>query len=202
MSKFPETRDSLLARVKDPQDDDAWRSFVAVYRPVIYRLARRRGLQDADSQDLVQQVLGSVAQAISDWQPDRKRGRFRTWLGRITQNAITNAATRKRGDRGMGGSEMLDLLHQQADVSHEDPEDFDQEYQRSVFRWAGDQIRHEFHDSTWTAFWLTAVEGQTVQQTAEQLGKNMGAVYAARSRVMRRLRETVRRYEDSEDTIT
>lgn len=56
-SESPETRESLLIRVRDLQDRDAWDQFVQIYRPVVYRLARNRGLQDADAQDLAQKVL-------------------------------------------------------------------------------------------------------------------------------------------------
>ncbi|HJN10352.1 MAG: hypothetical protein QGG09_11400 [Pirellulaceae bacterium] len=52
MAQLPETRNSLLLKVRDPADADAWIEFAAIYRPVIYRLARRRGLQDADAEDL------------------------------------------------------------------------------------------------------------------------------------------------------
>lgn len=201
MPEFPETRESLLARVRDPQDDEAWSRFVAIYRPAIYRLVRGRGLQDADAQDLTQQVLASVAGAIQRWEPDPAKGRFRSWLSRIVRNAVINAVTRRHPDVPVGGSDMLQLLEQQPDSDDASEQDFDHEYRRAVFRWAQDQIRLEFHESTWNAFWLTTVEGQSVEQAAEQLDKSLGSVYAARSRVMRRLKEAVRQFEGSEDSI-
>ena len=201
MPEFPDTRESLLARVKDPQDDDAWRTFVAIYRPVIYRLARSRGLQDADAEDLTQQVLASVAKAIGRWEPDPAKGRFRSWLSRIVRNAAMNALTRRHPDVAAGGTDMVQRLEQQPEPDDSSLGDFDHEYQRAVFRWAQDQVRPEFQESTWDAFWLTTVEGQSVEQAADRLGKSLGAVYAARSRVMRRLKETVRHFEDSEDSI-
>ena len=69
------------------------------------------------------------------------------------------------------------------------------EYRREVFRWAARQVRKEFHQATWDAFWLTAVEGRAVEVVAEELAKNRGAIYAARSRVIRRIQETVTEYE-------
>ena len=68
VTDFPETRESLIVRVKDPDDRDAWEQFVGMYRPVVYRVARRRGLQEADAQDLAQHVLMSVAGAIDQWE--------------------------------------------------------------------------------------------------------------------------------------
>jgi len=196
MAEFPETRASLVARVKDPRDSEAWARFVAVYRPVIYRLARKRGLQHSDAEDLTQHVLLAVAKAVDRWEPDPDRGRFRSWLTQIARNAITNALTRAPPDRGHGGTDFVSLLQQHPDPTFTAAEEFDREYQRAVFRWAQDQIRREFQQSTWAAFRRTAVEGQCIDQVAAELRKSVGAVYAARSRVMRRLKEMVRQYED------
>ena len=69
------------------------------------------------------------------------------------------------------------------------------EYRREVFRWAARQVRKEFRQDTWDAFWLTAVEGRSVEAVAKELAKDAGAIYAARSRVMRRIREKVTEYE-------
>ena len=82
MSASPETRASLLIRLKDQADDEAWFEFTEIYRPVIYRLACRRGMQPADADDLVQQVLTAVARVIDRWEADPERARFRTWLNR------------------------------------------------------------------------------------------------------------------------
>jgi RNA polymerase sigma-70 factor (ECF subfamily) len=68
-----------------------------------------------------------------------------------------------------------------------------------VFRWAADQIRQEFRPATWDAFWLTAIENQSVEQTAQQLGLSCGTIYAARSRIMRRLKEKVYEFDDEPD---
>ena len=69
------------------------------------------------------------------------------------------------------------------------------EYRREVFRWAARQVRNEFRQDTWDAFWLTAVEGRCVEAVAKELAKDPGAIYAARSRVMRRIRKKAAEYE-------
>src|SRR5262249_50731193 len=116
MSTSPETRASLLLRLKDQADDEAWFEFTEIYRPVIQRLASRRGMQPADAADLVKQVLSSVACVISRWQADPARARFRTWLGRVATNAIINALTRGRPDRGSGDSGLHAVLDAQPAV--------------------------------------------------------------------------------------
>lgn len=77
MTEFPETRDRLLVQVRSPANREAWDEFALIYRPVIYRLARHRGLQDADAQDLAQRVLMSVAAAIGRWEKSDESVRFR-----------------------------------------------------------------------------------------------------------------------------
>ena len=100
VSPSPETRASLLIRLKDREDQAAWSEFVEIYQPVIRRLALRKGMQTADAEDVTQRVLLSVSRAIPRWEIDPQRGRFRTWLHRVTQNAILNALSRGPRDRG------------------------------------------------------------------------------------------------------
>jgi RNA polymerase sigma factor (sigma-70 family) len=195
MSVSPETRASLLIRLKDQADDEAWFEFTEIYRPVIYRLACRKGMQAADADDLVQQVLTAVARVIDRWEADPERARFRTWLNRVATNAIINALTRGRPDRGSGDSGLQELLDAQPATDGAGSDLVRIEHRREVFRWAARQIRPEFQPATWNAFWLTAVEGRDVDQVAGELQRSRGAVYAARSRVMRRLREKIHEWE-------
>ena len=195
MNPTPETRASLLIRVRDPADQAAWHEFVEIYRPIILRLARQKGMQEADAEDVAQQVLVALAKAVEQHEHDPKRAKFRTWLGRVAHNAILNALTRGRPDRGSGGSALLAVLNQHESHTGPDSDLLRLEYRREVFRWAARQVRKEFHRATWDAFWLTAVEGRAVEVVAQQLAKNPGAIYAARSRVIRRIQEKVTEYE-------
>ena len=191
----PETRASLLIRVRDPADQAAWHEFVEIYRPIILRLARQKGMQEADADDVAQQVLVAVAKAVEQRGHDPKRAKFRTWLHRVAHNAILNALTRGKPDRGSGDSALLALLNQHKSHAGPDSDLLRLEYRREVFRWAARQVRKEFHQATWNAFWLTAVEGRDVEVVAEELAKSRGAIYNARSRVMRRIQEKVTEYE-------
>lgn len=188
----PETRSSLLVRLQDPADQAAWLEFTQMYSPIIYRAARYKGLQDADAQDIVQQVLLSTAGALQKRPHDRDRAKFRTWLAHVTRNATLNALMRAKPDRGCGDSAAVDLLHKIPSPSN-DEEIWLREEQNEMFRMAATRIAEEFEPDTWRSFWLTTVEGRSPEATAEQLGKRVGSVYAARSRIMRRLREEVQR---------
>lgn len=199
MSDAPQTSPSLLFRLKEGDDEAAWEEFVAIYRPVIVRLAMLKGLQHCDAEDLAQQVLISVSKNILKWEQDAQRARFRTWLQKVVRNATLNALTRSAGERGVGGTSVLNLLNAQPSHSHEDSALFDLEWKREAFRWAADQVREEFQSATWEAFWLTAVEGLSAPEAAERVKKSVGAVYVARSRVMQRIQIVLAEMTQGED---
>ena len=196
MDEVPVTRPSLLVRLRDPKDERAWDEFTAIYSPLIYRLACRKGFQDADAADLVQEVLRAVAGAIDRWDPDPARGPFRNWLFRIARNMMLNlVASQRRHPRGTGRDEVRSLLEAQPSPSPEDSALFEMEYKRQLFRWAAERVRGEFRGTTWAAFWQTGVEGKKAQAVADALGMSIGAVYMARSRVVARLRQELQRVE-------
>ena len=198
MSQHPDTRPSLIARLRDSDDREAWYEFVDIYRPVILRLARFKGLQEADAEDLVQKVFVSMAGAIERWEVDQSRARFRSWLRRIAENAILNTLTRKGLAVGSGDSGVGRSLENISASLGPDSELLRIELRREVFRYAAEHIRPEFRQGTWQAFWLSCVEGRDVEEVAKFLGKTKGSVYAARSRVMRRLKEVVLEYAPRE----
>lgn len=201
---LPETRPSLLMRLRGGDDHEAWSEFSEIYRPVIVRVAVSKGLQIADAEDLSQDVLISVAKAIQTWTPGGE-ARFRTWLHTVTRNAALNAIHRARPDRSPGGDTNADLLGSQLagpisslDTHAEHVDRFTIEARREIFQWAARQVREEFSDATWRSFWLTAVESQSIDEAASLLQRSRGSVYAARSRVMKRLVATVKEFNDEQ----
>ncbi|MCG8650130.1 MAG: sigma-70 family RNA polymerase sigma factor, partial [Pirellulales bacterium] len=195
-SFVPETRLSLLLRVSDPADQAAWEEFVELYQAVIYRTARYRGLQDADAQDVTQQVLVSVAQSLQQRPHDPSRARFRTWLATVARNTAIDVLRARTRECGTGDSGVQRQLNEVADRQNP-AELLDQEYQKEIFRRAAQAIEPEFEPDTWQAFWQTTVLQRPIAEVAQQLGKQPGSIYAARSRVTRRLREEVTRMDDS-----
>ena len=197
MTDFPETRTSLIAQLGSPEDREAWDQFVIMYRPVIYRMARRRGMQDADAQDLVQAVLMRVAGAIQGWEKSSPETKFRHWLRRVARNAIATAFSRQPKDGGVGGSEMLDLLAEHPATAADIERELLKESMREKYLRAALVVKADVDSESWRAFELTVVNGQPSEEVAKLLGKSMGAIYAARSRIMRRLREQVQRLQES-----
>jgi RNA polymerase sigma-70 factor (ECF subfamily) len=202
MADPPATRYSLIMRLRDPGDVAAWHEFVAIYEPLILRLAFRKGLQDADAQDLCQEVFAAVARAIDRWDPDPSRGSFRGWLSRIARNLLLNFLTRQiHQPRGSGATSIHELLEAQPAADPSATALFEAEYRRRVFRWAADEVRGEFTPPTWQAFWTTAVEGRRPREVAAELGLSVGAVYIARSRALGRLRQRIEQLGDDARAI-
>lgn len=201
MDSAPTTRASLLIRLRDPADERAWAEFVEVYGPLVGRLARRRGLQHADADDLVQDVFRVVAQAIERGAYDPARGSFRGWLFRIARNLAVNALVeRSRHPRAAGDSAVADLLDAYPAPAPEDSAQFEAEYRRRMLQWAADRVRGEFSAAAWTAFWATGVEGKPAAEVAASLRMGVGSVYNAKSRVMARLRREIERVEGVPDS--
>ena len=181
------TRPSLLLRVRDLADAAAWGEFVEIYAPLVHRYARRRGLQDADAADIVQEVLREFARCGPRFQYNPDAGRFRSWLLTLARRAVGRQARQPAGRPvpvGAGGEAGSPLEGSEADASAAFCE---AEYQRVVFDWAAQQVRREVKDSTWQAFWLTAVEQVSPAEAAQRLGISTGSVYVAKNRVIRRL---------------
>jgi RNA polymerase sigma factor (sigma-70 family) len=195
----PLTRASLLVQIRDGGNQGAWQEFMSLYGPVVYGYARKRGLQDADAADLMQDVMRSVSAAIGRLDYDRNRGSFRGWLFTITRNKVFNFLSARRiRPQGSGDSSTNQML-----ASHPDAVDGEEawevEYQRRLAALAMERVKSEFQENTWQAFWLTAVEDRPVADVAKQVGMSAGAIYVARSRVLARLKEeveTMRRQED------
>ena len=197
----PLTRVSLLVRLRDGGNHSAWREFVDLYSPIVYGFARKRGLQDADAADLMQDVMRSVSKAIGRLEYDRNQGSFRGWLFTITRNKIFNFLSARRiRPQGSGDTTTNRLLDQQPD-GVDGEETWELEYQRRLAALAMERIQGEFQEKTWRAFWLSAVDGLAAAEVAKQVGLSPGAIYVAKSRVLARLKEeveTMRRQEEQE----
>src|SRR6185436_19967608 len=131
MQESPATRASLLVRLRDVGDAGAWQEFVHLYAPVIYGFARKRGLQDADAADLMQEVLRSVSGAANRLDYDPARGTFRGWLFTVTRNKVFSfLESRNRRVRGTGDSSMQRRLEEHAKADSDLSADWEADYQR------------------------------------------------------------------------
>jgi RNA polymerase sigma-70 factor (ECF subfamily) len=190
------TRPSLLVRIRDLKDAEAWRQFVAIYEPVIQRFLRRRGLRDADAADLAQETLANVARDIERFHYDPQRGRFRGWLLTIARRQL--AQFHERGARGgaMAGSGLTEVHDALAQIPDDDEaRQWERDCEQQALEWGMRHIEREFQPSTWRTFYATAVEQKPPQAVAEKLGLSTNAVYTAKSRVTARLRQVLAELE-------
>ncbi len=200
------TSRSLIARVR-ANEAAAWERFVTLYAPLVYDWCRRAGLREQDTEDIFQEVFQAVLLHIRSLRQERRGDTFRGWLFTITRNKIRDHYRREnREPRGEGGTEAFLRLSRVeapepagADVDDlepgvcgdglEDEPTADELEERALYHRALRLIREEFRETTWKAFWGTAVDDCPASDVARELGLTPGAVRVAKSRVLRRLRE-------------
>jgi RNA polymerase sigma-70 factor (ECF subfamily) len=189
------TRPSLLVRLRDIGDHEAWSQFVAVYTPLIFGFCRKRGLSEMDAGDVTQEVLKAVAGAIPRFRYDRQRSSFRNWLFKVVRSKLNNfLAAQARQPQPAGDTTILQFAENEPDRAME--EGWERDYQASLVSWAAKQIEGEFQEQTWKAFWRTAIQGEPAGAVAGELGLTLNALYIARSRITSRLRQTIQGIEE------
>lgn len=191
----PETRASLLVKLRDHQNASAWQDFTDLYTPVIRKTALRMGLQVADVENVVQEVLLAVSQSIDQWLDNPQRGSFRGWLSRIAKNKTLDLLTRKATRPENGISREWDAIPAAIPSLSSC---WDQEYRWELFVQAAKHVREAVAEATWQAFWLSTIENQPAGDVARQLGVRQGTVYLSRCRVLDRIRKLVKQWESEE----
>jgi RNA polymerase sigma-70 factor (ECF subfamily) len=166
-----------------------------LYTPVIRKTALRTGLQVADVENVVQEVLLAVSQSIDQWLANPLRGSFRGWLSRIAKNKTLDLLTRKATRPESGPSREWDAIP--AALSSLSSY-WDQEYRWELFVRVAKHVREAVAEATWQAFWLSTIENRPIADVARQLGVRQGVVYLSRCRVLDRIRKLVKQWESEE----
>jgi RNA polymerase sigma-70 factor (ECF subfamily) len=164
----------------------------------VYRWCRQAGLQEVDAADVGQDVFRAVAGAIGSFHHDRKGDTFRGWLRTITRNKVRDFVRRSRADaQGVGGSEAQRRLLQVEEDRPADSEESAAEDDRlTVYRRAVELILSGYEERTRQAFLRVVVEQQPPADVARDLGLTVNAVYLAKSRILRRIREELQGLEE------
>ena len=181
------TPSSLLERLRQPFEPEAWARFVALYTPLIYSWARRVGLQEQDAADLVQDVFVTLLQVLPTFTYDRHQS-FRKWLRTVTINRWRK--DRKRPERRM--VQGTEAQPEPVAVSEDLEACWEEEYRQHLVSRALRLMRVDFEEKTWKACWETAALGRSATDVAAELGVSVGAVYAAKFRVLNRLRREMK----------
>jgi RNA polymerase sigma factor (sigma-70 family) len=188
---WPTTRITLLQSVADQRDKGSWDCFAQIYGPLIQRYCVRRGLQEADAFDVVQDVLMQVSRGISTFEYDAGRGRFRNWLGTITHRAmLKHQAKWRRKFDAAGGAKDSGVLSPQ-ECPHPVDEGWVEAFNSYVFEEALRRLQPSFTRETWRAFNATFIEGQPPSEVADEIGRSVGWVYQAKSQIMRQLKTEI-----------
>jgi RNA polymerase sigma-70 factor (ECF subfamily) len=178
-----QTSASLLARLCEPDAQDAWARFVELYTPLLYYWARRLGLPAQDTADLVRDVLTLLVQKLPEFRYERGKS-FRAWLRTVALNKWRENQ-RRRAAVPTAGLEALSAV-----AGPQEPEFLEEaEYRRHLVGRALQLMQAGFQPATWKACWECTVNGRPAAEVARELGVTVEVVYAAKSRVLRRLRE-------------
>jgi RNA polymerase sigma-70 factor (ECF subfamily) len=187
---MPETSASLFERLRQAPDADAWERLVDLYTPLIREWLSRHALTNDDVEDVVQEVMAVLVRKLPDFQREPRTGSFRRWLRTITINCLRGFwRSRKLQPRPGRDADFAGMLEQLADPESELSRLWDQQHNEHVTRRLLEMIRPRFEAATWEAFRRVALEGVSPEEAARQLGLSINAVFIAKSRVMRLLRE-------------
>jgi RNA polymerase sigma-70 factor (ECF subfamily) len=181
---------SLLERLREPGDADAWKQFVALYTPLLFYWSKKLGLASADAADHVQDVFLLLIRKMPHFRPDATR-RFRAWLWTIFLNRFRESL-RKPAPVQPLESDRLDELAARDELSAID----DADYRSILVRQALTMVKAHFHASTWQACWISVTTGKSAEQVSAELGMTPAAVRAAKYRVLSWLRRELQEMLD------
>ena len=181
---------TLLELLRQPTETAAWSRFVRLYSPLLLFWARRAGLQDSDAADLVQDVFVVLVQKLPEFHYDQHRS-FRAWLHTITLNKWRDRRRQRTAQPHAAAGVFL------ADLPGPEPADLDEaEYRRQLFARALEILQTEFQPASWQAFSEHGLMGRPAADVAQELGLSVGAVYAAKFRILARLRQDLHGFMD------
>lgn len=188
---------SLLEGLRDPRHRTVWADFVGRYRPLIIRFGMRAGLSEADAEDAAQATLTVFATAYADGKYDRRKGRLRHWLFGIAAKHVNRAKSghRRREVQMPGEPGETDFFAGLPD-EHRLEDLWNREWQEAVYRQCLAEVRTTFDDRTVAAFELFTSSGQSAREVAERLGMTENAVYLAKHKILKRIREILPAMEE------
>ena len=188
---------TLLLEGLRNQDHAIWRQYVGRYQPLLLRYCRKLGLGDADADDVAQQTLIEFSKSFQAGKYDREKGRLRHWLFGIAHNQIRNWKRRRPPDQPVGAAgEDSDLLAKLGDDRRME-EYWEEEWRSSLMAHAMELVRSEVEPRTWQAFQQFALAGRPAEEVGSEFGLTANAIFSAKRRILRRLRERLADLEEN-----
>lgn len=189
-----ETRVSLIQRVRDHSDETAWTQFFAIYNPLLTAYVRKQGLSEPDAADVVQDVFARLVPAMARFQLDSQRGHFRSWLWKVTHNAMADWA-RRRAIRYRAEKGWIDQQERESEGQSSD--EWNDFYHRRMMEVAIERVRATTLPATWACFEGKILAGRPAAEVAAELDVSTNVVYVNASRVLAKVREEMAVLEES-----
>lgn len=196
--EFIPTRYSLLSRLQNWDDQQSWKTFFDTYWRLIYSIALKSGLTEAEAQDVVQETIICVAKDINKFKRDRALGSFKGWLRNLTRWRIADQFRKRKPNvsrentSSTGGGTSVDL----AEIP--DPADpslellWEAEWQSNLMEAALERVRRRVKEEHYQIFDLNVVRQWPANKVARILEVNIAQVYLAKHRILALLKREVR----------
>lgn len=199
--EFIPTRGSLLNRIKDADDGKSWQEFFNTYWKLIYGVAIKSGLREAEAQDVVQETVIAVARNIGEFKYDPKRCSFKSWLLQVTRSRISNQfRNQKRHPAGQQplpdatrGTTLLERIPDPAG-SHLDAI-WDEEWEKNLMDAAIHRVKRQVDIEQFQIFDFYVLKKWPARKVARTLGVNVGQVYLAKHRVAKLIKKEIKTLE-------
>jgi len=198
------TRYSLLSRLENWDDWESWKSFFDTYWHLIYSIAIKSGLTEAEAQDVVQETIISVANNIQKFERDRRHGSFKGWLRNLTRwRIVDQLRKRPNSNRATPGTAAGEAgVWEEPEIT--DPAAsaletaWEEEWQANLLTVAMERVRQHVKEEHYQMFDLYVIKGLPVKRVAEILGVSVGRVYLAKHRVAALIKKEIRLLEKKE----
>jgi RNA polymerase sigma-70 factor (ECF subfamily) len=187
-----ETPHSLLQRLRQQPDEESWKRLIDLYSPLLHRWLRQAGLVGSDADDLIQEVFLTLVREMPSFDHNRRRGAFRSWLRKILVNRVRGFQRQRQHLPGLNlDPKFSETIERLEDDSSDLSRLWEREHNEFVVRRLLQLIEPEFTISTWEAFRRQVIDGLDPLEVARDLGLSIDSVYAAKSRVLRRMRREI-----------
>jgi RNA polymerase sigma factor (sigma-70 family) len=204
MEKKPEfipTRESLLSRLKDFDDDEGWREFFKIYRQLIFATAIKSGLREDEAEEVVQETCISVAKTIKEFKYDPKKCRFKNWLGHLAQKRIADRFRKRSRELPLGEvasnrTTRTAAIERVADTGGAEIDAiWEAEWQEKLLAAAIERVKAQVSAEQYQMFDFYVVKKMPAGKVAKSLGVSLGRIYLAKHRVSRLIKIEVRRLD-------
>jgi RNA polymerase sigma factor (sigma-70 family) len=186
------TSESLLLRLKDGQDEQAWQEFHELYGRLIFGYSLHFEISHAEAEDIVQEVCVKVFRQIIRFDYSRERGRFRGWLKTMTRNTVIDYLRRKQSR--LNSTREFQQYHEQkleAESTH-DEQIWKQEWEKAIFETALERVRSRVGEDTFLVFQRYVLDDQSAADVSEETALDANAIYAVKHRMLNYIRKEAR----------